>query len=197
MKLLTGFYIFVLTTSILTINNNLNDLLNPTIIVSLLGITSAILFFMKKTSFYFLAIIWIMVQIPYLIIGEYTIDLSQFINPHFSLNIGSISLGINAQIFLLFFMKTILLSEFLFQKLTFKAYTENDKLKRENEYSFIPTDIVEKKLIGNSEIVIENEIYSRVKFEPIKSERIKKAGITLIPKNKIGEIKATVEYKLN
>lgn len=197
MKLLTGFYIFVLITSLLTINNNFNDLLNPTIIVSLIGITSGILFFMKKTSFNFLAVIWIIAQIPYLIIGEYTIDLSQFLNFHFSLNIGSISLGINAQILLLFFMKTILLSEFLFQKVTFKAYTENEKLKRENEYSFIPTDIVEKKLIGNSEIEIENETYSKVKFEPIKSERIKKAGVTLIPNNKGRVIKATVAYELN
>ena len=197
MKLLTGFYIFVLITSLLTINNNLNDLLNPTIIISLIGIASAILFFAKKTNFYFLAIIWIIAQIPYLIIGEYTIDFSQFLNFHFSINIGSVSLGLNAQIFLLFFVKPILLSEFLFQKVTFKAYTENDKLKRENEYSFIPTDIVGKKLVGNSEIEIENEIYSKVAFEPGKSEKIKKAGITLITSNKIGKINATVEYKLN
>ncbi len=197
MKILTGFYIFVLITSLLTINNNLNDLLNPTIIVSLIGIVSAILFFMKKTSFYFLAVIWIIAQIPYLIIGKYTIDLSQFLNFHFSLNIGSISLGLNAQIFLLFFMKTILLSEFLFRKVTFRAYTENEKLKREIKYYFIPTDIVQKKLIGKSEIEIENEIYSKIKFEPTKSERIKKAGITLITNNKTEEIKATVEYELN
>lgn len=197
MKLLTGFYIFALITSLLTINNNLNNLLNPTIIISLIGIASAILFFTKKSSFYYLGIIWIIAQIPYLIFGEHTIDFSQFLNFHFSLNIGSVSLGLNAQIFLLFFIKPLLLSEFLFQKVTFKAYTENDKLKRENEYSFIPTDIVGKKLVGNSEIEIENEMYSKVKFEPTKRERIKKAGITLIPNNKIGEIKATVEYKLN
>ena len=197
MKLLTGFYIFVLITSLITINNNLINLLNPTIIISLIGIASAILFFTKKSSFYFLAVIWIVAQIPYLIIGEYTIDLSQFLNFHFSINIGSVSLGLNAQIFLLFFLKPILLSEFLFQKVTFKAYTENDKLKREKEYSFIPTDILGKKLIGNSEIEIENEIYSKIEFEPAKSEKIKKAGIILFHSNKIEKINATIKYKLN
>ncbi|TVZ47432.1 hypothetical protein [Olleya sp. Hel_I_94] len=197
MKLLTGFYIFVLIASLLTINNNLINLLNPTIIISLIGIASAILFFTKKSSFYYLGIIWIIAQIPYLIFGEHTIDFSQFLHIHFSLNIGSVSLGLNAQIFLILFIKPLLLSEFLFQKVTFKAYTENNKLKRESEYSFIPTDIVGQKLVGNSEIEIENEMYSKVKFVPTKSERIKKAGITLIPDNKIGEIKATVEYKLN
>ena len=54
------------------------------------------------------------------------------------------SLGLNAQIFLLFFLKPILLSEFLFQKVTFKAYSENEKLKRENEYIFSPIDITGK-----------------------------------------------------
>jgi hypothetical protein len=196
MKLLSGFYIFVLITSLLTINNNLNDLLNPTIIISLIGITSAILFFTKKSNFYYLAVIWIIAQIPNLIIGEYTIDLSQFLNFHLSLNIGSISLGLNAQILLLLFLKPIFLSEFLFQKVTFKAYSENEKLKRENEYSFIPTDIIGKKIVGISEIEIEDETYTKVEFEPIKSERIKKAGITLISSNKVGKIKATVEYKL-
>ena len=91
----------------------------------------------------------------------------------------------------------ILLSEFLFQKVTFKAYTENLKLKRENKYSFIPTDIISKKLVGYSEIEIENETYSKVEFEPQKSEKIKKAGIVLIPLNKSGKIIATVEYRLN
>jgi hypothetical protein len=196
MKLLSGFYIFVLITSLLTINNNLNDLLNPAIIISLIGITSAILFFTKKSNFYYLAVIWIIAQIPNLIIGEYTIDLSQFLNFHLSLNIGSISLGLNAQILLLLFLKPIFLSEFLFQKVTFKAYSENEKLKRENEYSFIPTDIIGKKIVGISEIEIEDETYTKVEFEPIKSERIKKAGITLISSNKVGKIKATVEYKL-
>jgi hypothetical protein len=197
MKLLKGFYIYVLIASLITINNNLNNLLNPTIILSLIGIAAAILFFTKKSNFYFLAIIWIIAQIPYLIFGDFTLDLSQFLNFHFSLNIGSASLGLNAQILLLFFIKPILLSEFLFQKVTFKAYTENLKLKRENKYSFTPTDIISKKLVGDSEIEIENQTYSKVEFEPQKGDRIKKAGITLFPLNEGGKINATVEYRLN
>ncbi len=89
------------------------------------------------------------------------------------------------------------MSEFLFQKITFKAYTENPKLQIENEYSFIPTEIKFKKLFGKTDLEIENETYSMVEFEPIKSERIKKAGITLIPINNGPKIKATVKYKLN
>jgi len=197
MKLLKGFYIYVLITSLITISNNLNNLLNPTIIISLIGIASAIFFFTEKTNFYFLAVIWIIAQIPYFVIGDFTLDLSQFLNFHFSMNFGSLSLGLNVQIFLLLFLKQILLSEFLFQKVTFKAYTENLKLKRENEYSFTPTDIVSKKLVGSSEIKIENDTYLKVEFEPQKSERIKKAGIILIPLNESEKIKATVEYKLN
>tara|TARA_B110000967_G_scaffold207419_1_gene256735 strand:- start:219 stop:824 length:606 start_codon:yes stop_codon:yes gene_type:complete len=197
MKLLNGFYIFVLIASFITLFNNLNNLLSPKIIVSLIGITSAILFFTKKSSFYFLAIIWIIVQIPYLKTDTFTLDLSQFLNIHFSIRWGTFSIGINAQVLLLIFLKQISLSEFLFKKVTFKAYTENLKLKRGNEYSFITTDIISKKLIGKSEIEIENESYSKVIFEPQKSERIKKAGITLIPLNENGKIKATIEYKMN
>jgi hypothetical protein len=196
MKILTGFYIFVLITSFITINNNQNDLLNPTMIISLIGIISAILFFLKKSSFYFLAVIWIIAQIPFFETETFKLDLSQFLNFHFSMRWGTVSIGLNAQIFLLFFIKTILLSEFLFRKISFKAYTENAKLKRENEYSFMPTDIIGKKLVGKSDIEIENEIYTKFEFEPQKNERIKKAGITLIPINKIGKISAKVEYRL-
>jgi hypothetical protein len=197
MKLLKGFYIYVLFASVIELFNNLNDLLNPTVIISLIGITSAILFFTGKHKFYFLAILWVIAQIPYLIIDGYTFDLSQFLNFHFSMRWGSLSIGINAQVFLFLFVKQILLSKFLLQKIRFKAYTEHLKLKRENEYTFIPIDIVSKKLVGNSEIEIENEIYTKVEFEPIESDVIKKAGITLIPLNKNEKIKATVEYKLN
>jgi hypothetical protein len=171
--------------------------LDPTIIVSLIGITASLLFFLKKFNFYYLSIIWIIFQIPYIVLNEFTLDLSQHINFHISLNIGSVSLGLNFQILFLLFLKQIMLSEFLFQKITFKAYTENPKLNIENEYSFIPTEIKSKKLIGKTELLIENKIYSMVKFEPLKSERIKKAGITLIPIDNVPEIKATVKYKLN
>ncbi|WP_299890470.1 hypothetical protein [uncultured Lacinutrix sp.] len=197
MKLLKGFYIYVLIASLITIFNNLNNLLNLTVIVSLIGIISSISFFTRKSNFYFLAVIWIIVQIPYLVTNNFTLDLSQFLNIHLSITFGSLSFGINAQILLLLLTKQILLSAFLFKKVTFKAYTENLKLKRDKEYTFTPIDIISKKLIGNSEIELENEIYTKIKFDPQKNERIKKAGITLSSQNGNSEIKATVEYRLN
>lgn len=197
MKKLRVFYIFVLITSFLTINNNLNDLLSPVNFISLIGIVSAVLFFVKKMSFYFLTILWIVAQIPYLVVGEQVIDFSQFLNFHFYLTFGSVSLGLNAQVFLLFFLKPILLSELLFQNVTFKAYSENEKLKRENEYSFIPIDIIDGKLVGNPDIEIENEIYSKITLKPVKSERVKKAGVTLVSSNEVRKIKGLVEYRLS
>jgi hypothetical protein len=197
MKTLTGFYIFVLVTSIITLNNNLYNLLKPTIIVSIIGIVSAILFFMKKTSFYFLAIIWIIAQIPFIELGEQTIDLAQFLNFHFSLQFGSLSVGLNAQVLLLFLLKPIQLSEFLFREISFRAYTENKIWKIENEYNFRSEDIIDNKIIGTCKIEIDNIIYSKVELEPIKSERVKKAGIILIAENNQQTIKGTVQYKLN
>ncbi len=181
----------------MTITNNLNNLINPTIIVSVVGIISSVLFLFKKTNFYFLAIIWIIVQIPFFESDSFKLDFSQFLNFHFSIIWGNISLGLNAQIFLLFFVKTLLLSELLFRKISFKAYSENDKLKRKNEYSFIPTDIVEKKLVGESAIEIDNITYSKIELKPVKSERIKKAGITMVSSNEVEKINALIEYKLN
>ncbi|MGB1042125.1 MAG: hypothetical protein ACPGU6_01920 [Tenacibaculum sp.] len=148
-------------------------------------------------SFYFLTILWIVAQIPYLVVGEQVIDFSQFLNFHFYLTFGSVSLGLNAQVFLLFFLKPILLSELLFQNVTFKAYSENEKLKRENEYSFIPIDIIDGKLVGNPDIEIENEIYSKITLKPVKSERVKKAGVTLVSSNEVRKIKGLVEYRLS
>jgi hypothetical protein len=198
MKLLKAFYIYSLVASLMTINNNWNNLLNPTIIISLIGIVGSILFFLKKYNFYFLGIIWLIVQIPYFEIGNFTFDLSQFVNFHLNIDIASLSLGINFQIILIyFFLKPLLLSKFLLQKITFSAYTENSKLQIGKEYSFIPTEIESKKLIGKNEIQIEKETYSRIEFEPEKSDRIKKAGITLIPINKGLKIKALVKYKMN
>jgi len=197
MKLLTGFYIFVLITSLITIQNNLNNLLNPVIIVSLIGVLSSILFFVKKTNFYFLAIIWIVIQIPYLKFGSFIFDFSQFLHLHFSINIGSFSLGLNVQVLLLLFLKTILLSRFLYQRISFKAFSHNPKLKRGTEYSFIPTDIISDKLVGDSELEIENLTYSKVEFQPKKSKGFKKAGVILSNLDKKESIKATVEYKHN
>ena len=197
MKLLTGLYIYIVFASFLTIFNNLNNVLNPTIIVSLIGIASALLFFTKKSNFYFLAAIWIIVQIPFLKTDSFTLDLSQFLNIHFSIRWGTFSIGLNAQILLLVFIKQILLSEFLFKKITFKSYTENLKLTRDNEYQFITNDITSKKVLGKAKIELDTIVYQKVEFEPLKSEKVKKAGITLISLNSKEKIRATIEYKLN
>lgn len=197
MKLLKGFYIYVIIASIITLFNNLNDSLNPAIIVSLMGIVSSILFFSKKNNYYFLAVFWIIAQIPYLKTDTFTLDLSQFLNIHITLHFGSLSFGINAQILLLLFLKQIFLSKFLFHEIRFRAYTEHLKLKRENEYTFIPTDIISKKLVGDTEIEIDDEIYSKVEFEILDSDTIKKGGLTLMSMGGISKINATVEYKLD
>ena len=195
MNLLKGFYIYVLITSLLNINNNLNNLFNPSILISVIGIISTIAFFSKRMKFSFLGIIWIVAQVPYIIFGDFTFDLSQFINAHFALNLGSISLGINAQILLLFFLIPISLSKFLYRKIIFNAYTENSELKREDTYSFTPNGIEFNKLTSDCEIVVENKTYNKIIFEPQKSERIKKGGIILISETESHKIEATVEYK--
>ncbi|CAM1358210.1 membrane hypothetical protein [Tenacibaculum sediminilitoris] len=195
MNLLRGFYICVLITSLLNINNNLNNLSNPSILISIIGITSSIAFFSKRMRFSFLGIIWIVAQVPYMIFGDFTFDLSQFINAHFAVNLGSISVGINAQVLLLFFLIPISLSEFLYRKVIFNAYTENSELKREDTYSFTPNGIEYNRLTSDSKIVIENKTYNKIIFEPQKSEGIKKAGIVLISETDNHKIKATIEYK--
>lgn len=196
MNILRVFYIFVILAGIITINNNISHLVNPTVFVALLGIISAVLFFKKIYKFYYLSIIWIIVQIPYYKSGGFVFDLAQLVNSHFSLNFGDTSIGINTHILLLLLLNHLILSGYLYRKVYFKAYTENSKLKMDDEYSFIPTDIKFKKLIGKSEIQIESEMYDKIEFEPIKDERIKKAGILILSENENEKINATVEYKL-
>ena len=144
-----------------------------------------------------MSVVWIIVQIPYFKSGDFTLDFAQLINAHLALNFGETSIGINTHILLLLFINHVVLSEYLFQRIDFKAYTENSKLSMDDEYSFVPIDIKFEKLIGSSDIQIENNKYNKIEFEPLKDERIKKAGITLISEDEKEKINATIRYKLS
>ena len=80
--------------------------------------------------------------------------------------------------------------------MTFNAYFENDLLKREDFYSFIPIDVKSKKLIGVSEIVIENVAYTNIQFVPLQEQQVKKASIVMSSFNEEHTIKATVQYSI-
>lgn len=197
MQKLKIFYTFVIISSILTLFNNGFIVLNLSAIVSVLGIVASILFFAKKFNFYYVAILWIVAQIPYVAYQNDIFDLSQFLHFHLAITIGQLSIGVNAQVILLgLIIKDILLSRHLFKTLTFNAYTENDILKREDFYSFIPIDIKSKKLIGVSEIVIENVAYTNIQFVPLQEQQVKKASIVMSSFNEEKTIKATVQYSI-
>lgn len=197
MQKLKIFYTFVIISSILTLFNNGFIVLNLSAIVSVLGIVASILFFAKKFNFYYLAILWIVAQIPYVAYQNDIFDLSQFLHFHLAITIGQLSIGVNAQVILLgLIIKDILLSRHLFKTLTFNTYTENDILKREDFYSFIPIDIKSKKLIGVSEIVIENVAYTNIQFVPLQEQQVKKASIVMSSFNEENTIKATVQYSI-
>lgn len=197
MQKLKIFYTFVIISSILTLFNNGFIVLNLSAIVSVLGIVASILFFAKKFNFYYVAILWIVAQIPYVAYQNDIFDLSQFLHFHLAITIGQLSIGVNAQVILLgLIIKDILLSRHLFKTLTFNTYTENDILKREDFYSFIPIDIKSKKLIGVSEIVIENVAYTNIQFVPLQEQQVKKASIVMSSFNEENTIKATVQYSI-
>ncbi|MGB2684811.1 MAG: hypothetical protein WBC43_07310 [Olleya sp.] len=197
MQKLKIFYTYIIVSSILTLFNNGFIVLNLSAIVSVLGIVASILFFSKKFNFYYLAILWIVAQIPYVAYQNDLFDLSQFLHFHLAITIGQLSVGVNAQVILLgLVIKDILLSRYLFKTVTFNAYFENDLLKREDFYSFIPIDVKSKKLIGVSEIVIENVAYTNIQFVPLQEQQVKKASIVMSSFNEENTIKATVQYSI-
>tara|TARA_R110000751_G_scaffold100068_2_gene193869 strand:- start:171820 stop:172437 length:618 start_codon:yes stop_codon:yes gene_type:complete len=197
MQKLKIFYTYIIVSSILTLFNNGFIVLNLSAIVSVLGIVASILFFSKKFNFYYLAILWIVAQIPYVAYQNDLFDLSQFLHFHLAITIGQLSVGVNAQVILLgLVIKDILLSRYLFKTVTFNAYFENDLLKREDFYSFIPIDVKSKKLIGVSEIVIENVAYTNIQFVPLQEQQVKKASIVMSSFNEEHTIKATVQYSI-
>lgn len=187
----------MIISSALTINNNLNDLTNISVFVGILGIVSGILFFIKQYNLYYLATLWIILQIPYLIIDGTTYDFSQFFNFHVSMRFGSITLGVNAQIIFLLLLKYLILSQYLKQKIIVKPFTEKAKKIIENQILFEPENIVSsKRLSSKIDLEIENKHYSKLLFEPLKSDRIKKAGLVLIPSDSESPIKTTVSFEI-
>lgn len=197
MKLLKGFYIFVLIFSLIHIINNLYNLNNVSLFISIIGLLSCIAFFLKYYNFYFLGIIWIIAQIPILKFEDFTFNMFQFLDFHFALNFGSFSFGLSMYIFLIPFIKPIILSKYLLKNITFNAYTQNSKLKIEDQYSFIPTDLDFKKLISHEDILIDNEIYSLIEFQPMKSERFNKAGITLKSLGVNDKISTIIKFEID
>ncbi len=99
MQKLKIFYTYIIVSSILTLFNNGFIVLNLSAIVSVLGIVASILFFAKKFNFYFLAILWIVAQIPYVAYQNDIFDLSQFLHFHLAITIGQLSVGVNAQVY--------------------------------------------------------------------------------------------------
>jgi len=196
MKVLRVFYIIVLVFSLLTVYGHLNNLVKPTVFVSLIGIVASVLFFLKKSKFYFLSLIWIIVQIPFISSESFSFDLSQFSHFHISFGVGSFFIGINMQALFLLFTTYIVLSKFLYRNVNFKAYSENPKLSMEKEYSFVPTEISPKGLVGKVAIRIDDKLFSTVEFSPKKSGEIQKAAIILISSDNDEAIKATVTYRL-
>ncbi|MFY0604815.1 MAG: hypothetical protein JXQ93_12825 [Flavobacteriaceae bacterium] len=199
MNILKAFYVYALISSLIAIWNSLNDLTNITVFVGLLGVVSSILFFLKQYKFYYLAIIWIIIQIPFVIVDDITIDLSQFLNVHLSLNIGDVSLGVNAQVFLLFLLKYLYLSKYLNQNIMVKPFTESAKKILNKPLVFLVNDLTEgKRLSGQIDFKINDESYSKALFQPMKDERVNKGAIVLIPSNSNSKtpVKFMVTYEV-
>jgi len=194
MKTLKIFHLFALITSILTLNNNLSNFLVPATLISLIGIIGSVLFFLKNYNFNYLMIFWICSQFIYLKIGDFSLDLSQFFNFNLSLNIGVLSIGGNIQILLFIFIKPILLTKYINQNITIKPYTENSPLRKDDRISFMSKDIKSNKVIGILNYELDNLEYDNIIFEPIKSERMRKAGVILRSVNHSQKINATVTY---
>jgi hypothetical protein len=194
MKTLKIFHVFALITSILELNNNLNNLLIPTTIISLIGIIGSILFFIKNYNFNYLMIIWICLQFIYLKFDTFSMDLSQFFHFNISLRVGPISIGGNIQILLFILIKPIILTKYINRDISIKPYTENSPLRKDESISFMSKNIKLNKVIGELNYELDDLEYDNISFEPMKSDRIKKAGVVLKSTNHSKKINATVTY---
>jgi len=197
MDILRSFYGFALLSSIINIYNHSSNLTSITVLVGVLGIISAILFFSKHYKFYYLGIIWIILQIPYVVFENTVYDFSQFINAHFSVNTSSLQFGINAHIILLLMARYLVLTKYLHQKIIAKPFTESSKEIMKVPITFEPESIIySKRLSSKIDLEIENIHYSKLLFEPLKSDRIQKGGLTLIPSKSGIPIKAAISFEI-
>ena len=170
------------------------NFLTLSVLVSLIGIASTVLFFLKKSNFFFLAIIWIFAQIPFLITDSFAIDFCQAIHFHNSLKIGSFKIGINPHILLLLFIKPILLSKFLHKTISFKAFSDIAELKRDEEYIFSNLNIINNKLISLKTIQLNTFITDKIVFSPKENTNLKKASIILSNSTENKKVSGTIIY---
>ncbi|MDT7831670.1 hypothetical protein RQM59_04720 [Flavobacteriaceae bacterium S356] len=197
MDILRFFYGFALISSVLNIYSHATSLTSITVLVGVLGIISAILFFSKQYKFYYLGIIWIVLQIPYVVFENNVYDFSQFINAHFSWQFGAIHFGFNFHIVLLLTVKYLILTKYLNQRIVVKPFTESAKETIKDSIEFKPKGILySKRLSAKVDLEIKNTHYSKLLFQPTKSDRIQKAGITLVPSESGIPLKATVSFEV-
>jgi hypothetical protein len=194
MKTLKAFHIFALITSILELNNNLNNLLVPTTIISIIGIFGSVLFFTKNYNFNYLMIIWICSQFIYLKFDNFPMDFSQFFHFNIKFRVGPISIGGNIQILMFIFIKPIMLTKYLNKKISIKPYTANSPLRKDENITFTSNDIKSNKIIGDLNYELDDLQYDNIIFEPLESDKIKKAGVVIKSKKHSKKIKATVTY---
>ena len=149
MNILKAFYAFAIGAGLFTIYSNLNNLMDPTIAVSILGIVSGILFFMKKYEFYYLALIWIIIQIPYFVVNDTSINLSLLYSVEFGLTFGTTKLGLNIHVFLLFFAKYLILSKYLEKEISVKPFTEKSTELIGDGITFKTIDVISNKSLSS------------------------------------------------
>ncbi len=197
MNILKAFYAYALLASLISIWNHINDITALPVFAGLLGIISSLLFFLKRYKFSFLGIIWIIVQIPYVVFDGFVVDMSQFLNIHLSLNIGSISIGVNAQVLLLFLLPYLSLLKHVGEKITLKPFTEKAKEVIDKAITVTPDNITEgKKLSADIEIEINNEMYHKLLFKPTKDDRLNRGYVVLFSENTKKPLKATVTFEV-
>lgn len=196
MNLLRIFYGLMVVISALTIVNNIGNLLVLNSLVAVLGIVGGILFFIKKYQHYYLVLLWIIIQVPYIGLDDMIFDMSLLLNFHLTLGFGSLSLGLNFQALFLLLVPYIILTKFLNREIEAKPFTEMTKADFGEKLVFQLTSISEsKKLVADVDIEVNGEHYSKLYFTPIKDERFNKATVSLVQGITKKMIKGTFSYE--
>jgi hypothetical protein len=139
----TVFPLIILTLSIISLFNMLSGVEIPRLLFSLLGIISAVLYFIKIRAFRYLMYIWILGQV--VVIERETLDAAGMwvsnplwdVTQTFNLNFGFFmkfaqsKVGINLNLLALFFfglLKVLSVSSLIGTKFLFKKFGPNNKL---------------------------------------------------------------------
>ena len=144
-----------------------------------------------------MGLIWVVLQVPNIIVDDHSLDLSQYLHVYFHLSIGDISLGLNIQVLFLFLANSVLLSRYLDKEIIVKPYTEKAAEVLNEPFSFTPTDISgNKKLFADTNVVVHEEPYHKVYLTPLKDARLKKAKITLLQLPSKKTVSGVVTFKV-